>query len=107
MLDLSFKLAIPPLLTSSELEMPQETESNVSEDQSYREIIRGIRACMNWNFVPDLELSGVTAKYNPFTGTRSQSVGIVSVQLPADDWFCCKWEAMTLTTQTGYQNHNS
>ena len=87
--------------------MPQETESSVSEDQSYREIIRGIRAYMNWNFVPDLELSGATSKDNPFTGTRSQPVGKVSVQLPADDWFCRKGEAMTSTTQTGYQNRNS
>ena len=40
-------------LTGSEPETPQETEPSVSEDQSYREIIRGIRAYMNWNFVPD------------------------------------------------------
>ena len=62
---------------------------------------------LNWNLVPDLELSGATSKDNPFTGTRSQPVGKVSVQLLADDWFCCKWEAMTSTTQTGYQNRNS
>ena len=43
-------------LTGSELETPQETEPGVSEDQSYREIIRGIRAYMKWNFVPDLEV---------------------------------------------------
>ena len=44
-------------LTGSELETPQETEPSVSDDQSYREIIRGIRAYMNWNFVSDLEVS--------------------------------------------------
>ena len=89
-------------LTGSKPDMPQKTEPSVSEDQSYWEIIRGIRAYMNWNFVPDLELSGATAKDNPFKGTRSQPVGKVSVQLPVDDWFCHKWEAMT---QTEYQNH--
>ena len=92
-------------LTGSELEMTQATEPSVSEDQSYREII--IRAKMNWNFVPDLELSGDTSKDNPFTGTRSQPVGKVSVQLPADDWFCQELEAMTSITQTRYQNRNS
>ena len=87
-------------LTCSESETPQETESSVSEDQSYREIIRGIRAYMNWNFVPDLEVSGTTSKDNPFTGTRSQLVGKVSVQLPAENWFYRKWEAMTTKIST-------
>ena len=34
-------------LTSSHPDIPQETEPNVSEDQSYREIIQGIRSYMD------------------------------------------------------------
>ena len=79
----------------------------MSEDQSWREIIRGIKAYMNWNFVLDVELPGATSNDNPFTGNRSQPVKKGSLQLPADDWFCWKWEAMTSTIQTGYQTRNS
>ena len=57
---------------------------------------------MDSTFAPDLETTGATIKNNHFPGTRSQPVGKVSVQLPADDWFCHKWEAMTSSTQPGY-----
>ena len=34
---------------------PQEKDRILSEDQSYREMVRGVRAYMEWSFIPDRE----------------------------------------------------
>ena len=58
-------------LTCSESETPQETESSVSEDQSYREIIRCIRAYMNWNFVKTIPLLALDLGWKSISPTTS------------------------------------
>ena len=36
---------------------PQEKDRIFSEDQSYRETVRGVRAYMEWSFIPDKEFT--------------------------------------------------
>ena len=46
-----------------------------SEEQTYRETMRGIRAYMNWNHIPDLDTTLASAKDNPFAALRSNRQG--------------------------------
>ena len=82
----------PPLeLFPEEGELSDEQEFNasehdqsLSEEQSYRETMRGIRSYMGWHHVPDLDSSTATADDNPFAGPKLQTPGKVSVNLPID-----------------------
>ena len=60
----------------------------LSEDQNYRETVRGVRAFMGWTHIPDLEFSPQSRTDNPWAGHRSQPVGKISVDLPPEDWLC-------------------
>ena len=64
----------------------REEDKVLSEDQNYRETVRGVRAFMGWTHIPDLEYSPTSRTDNPWVGHRSQPVGKVSVLLPSDDW---------------------
>ena len=64
----------------------------LSEDQNYRETVRGVRAFMGWTHIPDLEFSPQSRTDNPWAGHRSQPVGKISVDLPPEDWLCRKLE---------------
>ena len=66
----------------------------LSEDQNYRETVRGARAFMGWTHIQDLEYSPTSRTDNPWTGHRSQPVGKVSLLLPPEDWLCKKIENM-------------
>ena len=44
----------------------------LSEDQNYRETVRGVRAFMGWTHIPDLEFSPQSRTDNPWAGHRSQ-----------------------------------
>ena len=79
----------------------------ISEDQNYRETVRGVRAFMGWTHIPDLEYSPTSRNDNPWTGHRSQSVGKVSVLLPPEDWLCKKLENMNLVLIEGYPSKSS
>ena len=61
---------------------PQEKERIISEDQSFRETVRGVRAYMEWSFIPDREYTAQSRHDNPWTGTRSQPVHEISVAFP-------------------------
>ena len=74
----------------------------LSEDQNYRETVRGVRAFMGWTHIQDLEYSPTSRTDNPWTGHRSQPVGKVSVLLPPEDWLCKKLENMNLVLIEGY-----
>ena len=66
----------------------REKDRVLSEDQNYRETIRGVRAFMGWTHIPDLEYSPTSRTDNLWTGHGSQPVGKVSVLLPPEDWLC-------------------
>ena len=88
---------------ASELETdPQEKDRILSEDQSYRETVCGVRAHMEWSFIPDREYTAQSRHDNPWTGTRSQPVGKISVAFPSEDWFCRKFEQLNLYIIDGH-----
>ena len=112
--------AIPPDQTEEgelsdpeqEPEDPQDSDSGkkdkiISEDQNYRETVRGVRAFMGWTHIPDLEYSPTSRTDNPWTGHRSQPVGKVSVLLLPEDWLCKKLENMNLVLLEGYPSKSS
>ena len=79
----------------------------MSEDQNYRETVRGVRAFMGWTHIQGLEYSPTSRTDNPWTGHRSQPVGKVSVLLPPEDWLCKKLENMNLVLIEGYPSNSS
>ena len=91
---------------------PQDSDSGekdkiISEDQNYRETVRGVTAFMGWTHIPDLEYSPTSSTDNPWTGHRSQPVGKVSVLLLPEDWLCKKLENMNLVLLEGYPSKSS
>ena len=79
----------------------------ISEDQNYRETVRGVRAFMGWSYIPDLEYFPTSRADNPWIGHRSQPVGKVSVNPPLEDWLCKKLENMNLVLIEGYPSKSS
>ena len=77
-----------------------------SDDQTYRETVRGVRCYMKWDQVPDFEASVVTEN-NPFAAPRERPVGKVSIALPIDDWLCKKLDRINLTLENGYPSVTS
>ena len=65
-------------------------DQSLSEEQSYRETMRGIRSYMGWNHIPDVDSSATTSGDNPFAGPKLHTPGKVSVNLPTDEWLCKK-----------------
>ena len=57
---------------------------------------------MEWSFIPDREFTAQSRHDNPWTGTRSQPVGKISVAFPPEDWFCRKFEQMNLYIIDGH-----
>ena len=84
-----------------------EKDRIISENQNYRETVRGVRAFMGWTHIPDLEYSPTSRTDNPWTGHRLQPVGKVSVLLPPEDWLCKKLENMNLVLIEGYPSKSS
>ena len=82
-------------------------DQTLSEEQTYRETLRGIRSYMGWNQIPDLESTASAGDENPFAGPRSQPVGKVSVRLPTDDWLCKKMAKLNVTLVEGYPSRSS
>ena len=79
----------------------------MSEDQNYRETVRGVRAFIGWSHIPDLEYSPATHADNPWVGHRSQPIGKVSVLLPPENWLCKKLENLNLVLIEGYPSKSS
>ena len=63
-------------------------DQSLSEEQSYRETMRGIRSYMGWTHIPDIDSNAGTSDDNPFAGPKLQTPGKVSVQVPTDEWLC-------------------
>ena len=82
-------------------------EQSLSEEQSYRETMRGIRSYMGWSHIPDIDSDATTSEDNPFAGPKLHTPGKVSVNLPTDEWLCCKMAKLNITLVQGYPTRAS
>ena len=82
-------------------------EQSLSEEQSYRETMRGIRSCMSWDHIPDIDSGTTTSEDNPFAGPKLHTPGKVSVNLPTDEWLCRKMSKLNITLVQGYPTRTS
>ena len=82
-------------------------DQSLSEEQTYSKTMRGIRSYMGWNHIPDMDTSTSNSDDNPFAGSKVQTSGKVSVQMPADDWLCSKLGKMNITLVEGYPTLSS
>ena len=82
-------------------------DQSLSEEQTYRETMRGIRSFMGWTHIPDIDSTAAKSEDNPFAGPRLQQPGKVSVQLPTDEWLCRKLSKLNLTLVEGYLSRSS
>ena len=82
-------------------------DQTLSEDQNYRETMRGIRSYMGWTHIPDMDTTASTSDDNPFTGPKSQPTGKVSIRIPIDKWLCRKMGKLNLTLVEGYPSRSS
>ena len=60
-------------------------DQTLSEEQTYRETMRGIWSYMGWSHVPDMDTTTSTAEDNPFAGPRLQPADKVSVKMATDE----------------------
>ena len=82
-------------------------DQSLSEEQSYRETMRGIRSYMGWNHIPDMDSGTKSSDNNPFAGPKMQTPGKVSVALPTDEWLCSKLSKLNLTLTQGYPSRTT
>ena len=82
-------------------------EQSLSEEQSYRETMRGIRSYMSWDHIPDIDSGTTTSEDNPFAGPKLHTPGKVSVNLPTDEWLCRKMSKLNITLVQGYPTRTS
>ena len=80
-------------------------DQDLSEDASYRETIRGVRSFMGWHDIPEFDRVS-SSDDNPFSSSRVQPTGKVSVKLPVDEWLCRQMEKLNLTVTEGYPSRN-
>ena len=77
-------------------------DQTLSEEQNYKETMRGIRSFMGWTHIPDMDTAAATSDGNPFAGPKSQPMGKVSVNMPTEEWLCTKMGKLNLTLVKGY-----
>ena len=82
-------------------------DHTLSEDQNYRETMRGIRSYMGWTHISDMDTAASTSDDNPFAGPKTQSTAKVSVRMPIDEWLCRKMGKLNLTLVEGYPSRSS
>ena len=82
-------------------------DQSLTEEQSYRETMRGIRSYMGWTHVPDMDSGTKTSDDNPFDGPKLQTPGKVSVNLPVDEWLSNKLSKLNLTLVQGYPSRTT
>ena len=73
-----------------------------SEEQSYRETMRGTRSFMGWTHITHMDTTTGSSEDNPFAGPKLQTPGKISVHLPTDKWLCRKLSKLNLTLTDGY-----
>ena len=74
-----------------------EQDQSISEEQTYRETMRGICSFMGWSQVPDMDNSTNISDDHPFAGPKAAVPGKVSVQMPTEDWLCRKLSKFNVT----------
>ena len=95
-------------LSDQELESATaDPDQTLSEEQTYRETMSGIRSFMGWTHIPEVDTAASTADDNPFAGPKSQPSGKVSVSMPTDEWLCSKMGKLNLTLTEGYPSRSS
>ena len=82
-------------------------DQSLSEEQSYRETMRGIRSYMGWTHIPDMDSGTKSSDDNTFAGPKLQTPGKVSVSLPTDEWLCSKLNKLNLTLVQGYPSRTT
>ena len=82
-----------------------DADQALSEEQNYRETMRGIRSYMGWSHIPDVDSALSSSEDNPFAAPKQQPTG--SVNLPTDDWLCRKMDRLKLTLIQGYPSRSS
>ena len=92
--DISDRPPVDLFVEEGELSDPYQDPSTdpdqtLSEEQTYRETLRGIRSYMDWNQIPDIEFTTSTGDDNPFAGPRSQPVG--------NQWARCRYVYLQMT----------
>ena len=53
----------------------QELDQQLSDEENYRDTIRGVRSFMGWHQVPEFESSVSSQDDNPFADPRTQPTG--------------------------------
>ena len=89
---------------SDDQEFDQELPT--SEEQTYRETMRGIRSFMGWSHVPDMDSSSPSDD-NPFAGPKTPAPCKISVQMPTEDWLCRKLAKLNLNMTEGYTSRTT
>ena len=82
-------------------------DQTLSDEQNYRETMRGIRSFIGWTHIPDMDTAASTSDDNPFAGPKAQPAGKVSVTMPTDEWLCSKMGKLNLTLTEGYPSRSS
>ena len=89
---------------SDDQEFDQELPT--SEEQTYRETMRGIRSFMGWSHVPDMDSSNPSDD-NRFAGPKAPAPSKISVQMPTEDWLCRKLSKLNLNMTEGYPSRTT
>ena len=84
-----------------------DTDQALSEEQTYRETMRGIRSYMGCSHIPNIDSTSSNAEDSPFTAPKQQPAEKISVNLPTDDWLCRKMNKLNLTLVQGYPSKSS
>ena len=92
---------------SDDPELAAEPDQIPSEEQTYRETMKGIWEYMGWSDIPDLDSANTGSDDNPFSGPKAVIPGKVSVQMPTEDWLCKKIGKLNLTLVEGYPSRSS
>ena len=83
-----------------------ELEQTVSEEQTYRETMRGMRSYMGWSHVLDVDSSNPSDD-NPFAGPKAPAPSKVSVQMPTEEWLFKKLAKLNVTLVYGYPSRTA
>ena len=84
-----------------------EPDQTISEEQTYRETMSGIRSYMGWSNIPELDSATTGSDDNPFSGPKSSTPGKVSVHMPTKEWLCKKLSKLNVTLVEGYPSRSS
>ena len=104
----------PVVIFPTDHQYAEEGELNVTgpdqaltEEQTHRETMRGIRSYMGWSNIPDTDSATTGSDNNPFSGLKVSVPGKISVKMPTEDWLCKKLSKLNVTLVEGYPSRSS